>query len=77
VAELGSKNKNLELHVRCRVCAQSFTKSIAPVSIDSTIRCPYCKSFALAVIENFNIRPSDSLLPGASLIINKKKKFRI
>jgi len=77
VAELGSKNKNLELHVQCRVCAKSFTKSIAPVSIDSTIRCPYCKSFALAVIENFNIRPSDGLLAGVSPITQKKKKFRI
>jgi len=77
VAELGSKNKNLELHIQCRVCAKNFTKSIAPVSIDSTIRCPYCKSFALALIENFNIRPSDSLLPGVSLISKKKKKFRI
>ncbi len=77
MAKSRSNDDILELHIQCRVCAKKFHSLLPSDHKDITIRCPFCSNFALAIIDEFYLRPEieafGKVIDGA----DKKRKYRI
>ncbi|MFQ5480542.1 MAG: hypothetical protein ACE5DW_04625 [Thermodesulfobacteriota bacterium] len=77
MARLGSNGQILELHIRCRECRKEFDSLLAPGSKDLTISCPFCSNLALAIIEDFSLRPGINADREVKASSDKKRKLRI
>jgi len=76
MAEQKDKKKPLELQIECGVCLKSFTKLVAAKS-NGEVRCPFCKSFTLALIEDCSQDPKRRILLQNDTDTDKKRKYRI